>query len=239
MWSGQISALIGHEFSVLALPLVAILTLEASPSAVALMVAMANVPSVLFALFAGVVVDRFHRRSAEEQARIDDILATIRLEERYHVEHAEMWVSRLAGGPVEGRQRLAQGLESAIGEALAIFEAVPYEGSLVDDGVMPRSSEDLLTEWLDRVGTRLEEASLDWVLSAHTRAGGEMVPTSTGEIEAGPTLSVPGIEHREGSWVHVGEFAGQGGRQGRHTEDFQAVWEEMTGLYRAVPGVTW
>jgi hypothetical protein len=66
-----------------------------------------------------------------------------------------------------------------------------------------------------------------------------MVPTSSGEIEAGPTLTVPGIERRDGRWVHVGGFAGDGGRSGRHTEDFTALWEEMTGLYRAVPGATW
>jgi ring-1,2-phenylacetyl-CoA epoxidase subunit PaaC len=172
-------------------------------------------------------------------SELADLVRTIRLEERYHLEHAELWLSRLASGPVEARQRLAQGLEAAIGEALAIFEAVPGEEALVADGVLPRTSEALLAEWLDRVGTRLEETSLDWVLSAHAKAGGEMVPTSTGEIEAGPTLAVPGIELRDGRWVHVGDFAGQGGRQGRHTEDFQAVWEEMTGLYRAVPGATW
>jgi ring-1,2-phenylacetyl-CoA epoxidase subunit PaaC len=172
-------------------------------------------------------------------AELADLLRTIRLEERYHVEHGELWLERLSSGPVEGRQKLAQGLEASIGEALAIFEALPGEESLIADGVVPRSSEDLLGEWLERVGNRLEEASLDYVLSAHAPAGGEMVPTSTGEIEAGTTLSVPGIERRDGRWVHVGEFEGQGGRQGLHTEDFQAVWEEMTGLYRAVPGATW
>jgi hypothetical protein len=89
------------------------------------------------------------------------------------------------------------------------------------------------------VGTDLEGASLDWVLTEHTKAVGELVPTSSGEIETGPTLSVPGIERREEHWVHLGGFAGDGGRRGRHTEDFTALWEEMTGLYRRVPGATW
>jgi ring-1,2-phenylacetyl-CoA epoxidase subunit PaaC len=166
-------------------------------------------------------------------------LETIRLEERYHLEHARLWFRRLTDGPVEARQRFAQGLESAIGEALAIFEALPEEEALLESGVLPRSSEDLLAEWLERTGNELEEASLDWVLAAHAKAGGEMVPTSSGEIEAGPALQVPGIERRDGTWVHLGEFAGAGGRHGRHTEDFQALWEEMTGLYRAIPGATW
>jgi ring-1,2-phenylacetyl-CoA epoxidase subunit PaaC len=169
-----------------------------------------------------------------------DAVRTIRLEERYHLEHARLWFRRLANGrSLTGRERLARGLEAAIGEALAIFETLPGEEALVSEGLLPRSNEELLAEWLERLGTELEEVSLDWVLSAHAPAGGEMVPTSSGEIEAGPTLSVPGIERRDGRWVHVGAFAGAGGRQGRHTEDFTALWEDLTGLYRAVPGATW
>jgi ring-1,2-phenylacetyl-CoA epoxidase subunit PaaC len=149
------------------------------------------------------------------------------------------WFRRLAGGPVEARQRLAQGLEAALPEAMALFEEVPGEDRLAADGSMPRSSEDLLAEWLERLGKDLEETSLDWVLTAHQGAGGDLVPTSSGEIEAGPSLTVPGVERREGRWVHVGAFAGAGGRRGRHSEDFAPLWEEMTGLYRAIPGATW
>jgi ring-1,2-phenylacetyl-CoA epoxidase subunit PaaC len=176
---------------------------------------------------------------ASSFAELAAAVKTIRLEERYHLEHARQWFERLAGGPVEARQRFAQGLEAAIGEALALFETLPHEDELVSEGVLPTSNEGLLAEWLDRLGADLDGASLDWVLTAHQKAGGEMVPTSSGEIEAGSTLTVPGIERRGGRWVHVGEFAGQGGRQGRHTEDFVSLWEEMTGLYRQVPGATW
>jgi hypothetical protein len=126
-----------------------------------------------------------------------------------------------------------------VGEALALFETLPGEEQLLADGVLPRSSEDLLTDWLGVLGDALEEASLDWVLASHAKAGGEMVPTSSGEIEQGPTLTVPGIERRDGRWVHVGAFAGDGGRRGRHTEDFRVLWEEMTMLYRKIPGATW
>ena len=182
------------------------------------------------------------RLAALESSSFQELAAavkTIRLEERYHLEHAGLWFRRLAEGPVEARQRFAQGLEAAVGEALAVFETIPEERALLESGVLPHSNEDLLAEWLERVGTQLEEASLDWVLAEHAPTGGEMVPTSAGEIEAGPTLSVPGIEHRDGRWVHIGEFAGAGGRRGRHTEDFVELWEEMTGLYRAIPGARW
>jgi ring-1,2-phenylacetyl-CoA epoxidase subunit PaaC len=182
------------------------------------------------------------RLAALERSSFAELAAavkTIRLEERYHLEHAREWFSRLAEGSVEARQRLAEGLETALPEAMALFEALPEEEGLLTDGAMTVSSEAMLGEWIERVGRELEGASLDWVLSAHVRAGGEMVPTSSGEIEAGPTLTVPGIERRDGRWVHVGEFAGQGGRRGRHTEDFTSLWEDLTGLYRALPGATW
>jgi ring-1,2-phenylacetyl-CoA epoxidase subunit PaaC len=172
-------------------------------------------------------------------AELAAAVKTIRLEEKYHLDHGREWFRRLAGGPVEARQRLAQGLEAALPEAMALFEEVPGEDRLAADGSMPRSSEDLLAEWLERLGRDLEETSLDWVLTAHQGAGGDLVPTSSGEIEAGPSLTVPGVERREGRWVHVGAFAGAGGRRGRHSEDFAPLWEEMTGLYRAIPGATW
>ena len=182
------------------------------------------------------------RMRALEESSFGDLAAlirAIRLEERYHLEHANQWFERFSGGPVEARQRFAQGLEAAVGEALGLFEALPDEEALVADGVLPRSSEELLAEWLGALGERLEQASLDWVLSAHAKTGGEMVPTSSGEIEQGPALSVPGIERRDDRWVHVGAFEGTGGRHGRHTEDFAVLWEEMTELYRRIPGATW
>jgi ring-1,2-phenylacetyl-CoA epoxidase subunit PaaC len=182
------------------------------------------------------------RLAALEKSSFPELAAavrTIRLEERYHLEHANQWFRRFSQGPVEARQRFAQGLEAAVGEALALFETLPEEEQLVADGVLPRSSEDLLTEWLGELGGALEEASLDWVLASHAKAGGEMVPTSSGEIRQGPTLTVPGIERRDGRWAHVGAFAGDGGRRGRHTEDFRVLWEEMTALYRKIPGATW
>jgi ring-1,2-phenylacetyl-CoA epoxidase subunit PaaC len=182
------------------------------------------------------------RLAALEKSSFPELAAavrTIRLEERYHLEHARQWFRRFAEGPVEARQRFAQGLEAAVGEALALFETLPDEDRLVAEGVMPRSSEDLLAEWLGQLGDALEGASLDWVLASHAKAGGEMVPTSSGEIQQGPTLTVPGIERRDGRWVHVGAFMGDGGRRGRHTEDFGVLWEEMTALYRKIPGATW
>ena len=167
-----------------------------------------------------------------------ELTGVIRLEEKYHLDHARAWLQRLADGPVTARQHLAEGLEAAIGEAVALFEPLPDEAELVERGVLPTGSEEMLSEWLGRIGAELEDASLDFVLERHAPIG-EMVPTSTGEIEGGEPLSVPGVARREGRWVHEGGFIGAGGRRGRHSEDFLPLWEEMTNLYRTHEGATW
>lgn len=170
-----------------------------------------------------------------------DMVAVIRMEERYHVDHGRAWFDRLATGPsVTARQKLAEGLSAAIGEAVALFEPIPDEAELVDTGVLPRSNEDLLSQWLADLGRDLETASLDFVLEHHAPSSGEMVPTSAGEIEGEEdTFIAPGIARRDGRWVHEGGFAGAGGRHGKHSDDFEPLWEEMTNLYRSHPGATW
>ncbi len=169
-----------------------------------------------------------------------DLVGVMRLEEKYHTDHAEAWFERLARGPVTARQKFAEGLSACIGEAVALFEPLPGERGLVADGVLPKPNEELLADWLARLGEVLEEASLDFVLERHGPPTGEMVPTSAGEI-AGERedLRVPGVARREGRWVHEGEFEGAGGRHGRHSEDFMPLWEEMTKLYREHPGARW
>jgi ring-1,2-phenylacetyl-CoA epoxidase subunit PaaC len=169
-----------------------------------------------------------------------ELMAVIQLEEKYHGDHAVTWFDRLANGPsLTARERFAEGLSAAIGEAIALFEPLPEEEGLVRDGTLPVANEELLTSWLGQVGEALEGASLDYVLSRHGSMG-EMVPTGSGEIEAaGPDFTVPGILRRDGRWVHEGGFAGAGGRRGRRSEDFGPLWEEMTNLYRTFPGAKW
>jgi ring-1,2-phenylacetyl-CoA epoxidase subunit PaaC len=167
-------------------------------------------------------------------------IAVIRLEERYHLDHALAWFDRLSGGPVTARQRFADGLAAGIGEAVALFEPLPGEEALIESGVLPRSSEEVLGLWLAKLGAALEESSLDFVLERHLPPVGEMVPTSSGEIEGErEDLAVPGVVRRDGRWVHEGAFVGAGGRRGRHSDDFLPLWEEMTALYRTHPGARW
>lgn len=188
------------------------------------------------------------RLAALEASTFKDLaqaVAVIRLEEAYHLDHARAWFARLAGGPVEARSRFGAALAAAVGEAMALFEPLPGEDELIADGTLATTSDAMLATWLEGLGRDLEDAGLERVLEAPadtTAAGGEMVPTGSGEMEAkpsGPTLRVPGLERRDGRWTHVGEFEGAGGRLGRHSADFGPLWEEMTALYRAHPGAKW
>jgi len=169
-----------------------------------------------------------------------EIMKVIQLEEKYHADHAVAWFRRLADGPsLTARERFAEGLAAAMGEAIALFDPVPGEARLVSQGVLPRSSEEMLAEWLSHVGEALEGFSLDYVLARHGPVG-EMVPTGSGEIPLEASdFQVPGVVRRDGVWAHEGGFTGAGGRRGRHSVDFLPLWEEMTALYRAHPGARW
>src|SRR6266511_3496535 len=60
-----------------------------------------------------------------------ELIAVIRLEEKYHLDHAKAWFERLANGPQTARQKLAEGLVAAVGEAVELFEPLPGERDLV------------------------------------------------------------------------------------------------------------
>jgi len=186
-------------------------------------------------------LDALHSSTFKE---LVEALRVIALEERYHGDHARVWFERLSTGPVEARQRFADAMSEALPEAMAIFEPLPDEDALVADGTLPRNGEEMLGAWLEGLGADLEAVGLDAVLEAGAEpAVGEMVPTSSGASEiaepASRPLRVPGLERRDGRWVHAGEFEGSGGRHGSHSDDFPALWDEMTGLYRAHQGASW
>ncbi len=181
---------------------------------------------------------RLEALASSSWREVADLARLMGLEEAYHVDHAEAWVSRLATGPVTPRQHLVDGLEAALPEALAVFEPLEGEDELVADGILPESNEDMLGRWLAALGESLEALSLDYVLERYQPVG-EMVPTGSGEVPRAEALSVPGVARRDGRWVHEGSFVGTGGRSGRHSDDFASLWEDLTGMYRAHPGARW
>ncbi len=62
LWAGQTVSLFGSQITVLALPLLAALTLDATPAQMSLLVAAGAAPDLLVGLIAGVWVDRLRRR---------------------------------------------------------------------------------------------------------------------------------------------------------------------------------
>ena len=157
-----------------------------------------------------------------------EAVRVLRLEERYHLEHADAWFRRLAEGPVDARHRFAEALAQAYPDAVTLFEPLESEPALLADGTLPRSNEELLAAWSARVAERLASVGLERVVESGVEArAGEMIPTSTGEL---PDDAAPIAAPR----APVG-----GGRRGVHSEEFTALWEEMTGLYRAHPGARW
>jgi MFS family permease len=62
LWAGHTVSMLGSQITAVALPLVAALTLQATPAQMATLVALQYTPPALVSLFAGVLVDRVRRR---------------------------------------------------------------------------------------------------------------------------------------------------------------------------------
>lgn len=131
-----------------------------------------------------------------------DRVAKILDEERYHTEHAQSWLERLArdgsreGGTPESHERVQDTLDRLFPYALTLFEAGPYEETIVAEGFRTETLEDLRTDWLETVIPYLESLGLD-------------VPDPD---ETDPVERV--------------------GRDGRHTEHWEPLREEFTRTYR-------
>ena len=61
LWGGQTVSLFGSQVSLLAIPLTAVLVLNATALQMGILTALGTLPTLLFGLFAGVWVDRLHR----------------------------------------------------------------------------------------------------------------------------------------------------------------------------------
>ena len=65
LWTGQTVSQLGSQVTLVALPLTAILVLDATPVQVGLLTAIAFAPAAMFGLLAGVWVDRVQRRTMQ------------------------------------------------------------------------------------------------------------------------------------------------------------------------------
>jgi ring-1,2-phenylacetyl-CoA epoxidase subunit PaaC len=132
-------------------------------------------------------------------------------EEKYHLMHGDMWLNRLATLSPVSRDHLEAALVALWPDALGAFEEIQGEAGLVEDGVLPSTMEVLRTEWLGQIAPYFYNLDLPFPAEKDARSG----------------LYVSSVEPT------------YGGRQGKHTSDFQALWEEMTSVYRLDPEAVW
>ena len=129
--------------------------------------------------------------------RVEKILA----EERYHAEHAQSWLERMArdgsreGGTPESHEKTQEALDRLFPYALTIFAEGPHEETIVAEGFRTETLDDMRTEWLETVVPYLESLG----------------------------LTVPDPE--------TAEEAARTGRDGQHTEHWEPLLTEFTKTY--------
>jgi ring-1,2-phenylacetyl-CoA epoxidase subunit PaaC len=168
--------------------------------------AYAIVRQYLYDLFDSVRLASIRRSGWEPLAQA---VEKVQREEKYHLQHGELWFERLAGGDAETRARLESALQSAWPDALALFEPVEGEATLAASGLISDPSDRLRDLWLERLAPGFQ--SHDLALPAKL---------SNGHWEL---LTEP-------------EF---GGRTGSHSADWQEQWDDMTSVYRLDPAAIW
>lgn len=169
-------------------------------------------------------LETLQRSSNEDLA---NLATKMRREERYHLLHADMWVKRIAHGPVEGRTKLIDALARAYPDALGIFEPVEEESEALEQGLLTTGSDELRERFVIRIDDALDELGLPRSVKP-TDHSAEFVASSSGDL----------IEGEGGS---ADEEAGDptGGRSGRHTPGFEELWDVMTLHHREDPGARW
>ena len=83
----------------------------------------------------------------------------IKGELKYHVLHADLWVTKLGHGTEESHARMQSALNEAMPYALGLFETTPTEEQLIADGVFA-GEKALQAKWLEVITPILEKAGL-------------------------------------------------------------------------------
>lgn len=167
-----------------------------------------------------------------------EVVEKILREERYHQLHADAWFRRLAGGPVEARKEFAAAIALVLPEAAGVFENLESESEAIETGIWPSPSEDLMQSWLSEATGTIDLAGLP--LTVADTSDERMIPTSSGDLIEEPEGSKkkPSLLRVNG-WSIPADSPAFGGRYGRHSEDFGALWDDLTKTYREEPSATW
>ncbi|MFN2389903.1 MAG: 1,2-phenylacetyl-CoA epoxidase subunit PaaC [Actinomycetota bacterium] len=154
----------------------------------------------------------------------------MRREERYHLLHADTWMRRVAGGPVEGRTKLIAATSRVLHDAPGLFEPVELEDEALAHGWLAVSSGELRARFEDRTEKALDELGMPNAAGPAPNERTEFVASSSGDL-----IAADGLPEERAA---AGD-AGLGGRHGQHSPAFAALWETMTVQYQAHPGARW
>lgn len=97
---------------------------------------------------------------------IAQVAKKLRGEVKYHVMHANTWISQLSNSTEEAKERLQKSLEEALPYALGIFEPSTFEKEIVDAGIY-LGEKAIEEQWKENIAAALEDSALslpDWNL---------------------------------------------------------------------------
>ena len=161
--------------------------------------------------------------------KLAQLATKMRREERYHLIHADMWLKRVAQGPVEGRSKLAHAIGDAFDDSLGLFEDYEFESDALDQGLIGSPSSDLRQRFIDRAAAALDRLGLPTGGGSVKEESAEFVASSSGDLISS---GVTGDDED-------GRTNGSGGRRGEHTSDLEELLDVMTSTYSTNPGATW
>lgn len=172
---------------------------------------------------------RLESLEGSKHPEVAALVSKIRREERYHLIHADSWIRRVVQGPAEGRTRFVDAITDAYADALALFEPFEHEEEALREGYLPVSSAELQDRFVDQMGAALDDLGLPTSIRSRADDRAEFVASSSGDL----------IESDAGGGSDGDHEDASGGRKGRRSPEFDALWEDMTAMYRAEPGATW
>jgi ring-1,2-phenylacetyl-CoA epoxidase subunit PaaC len=172
---------------------------------------------------------RLQALEGSSNADLASLATKMRREERYHLLHADMWLKRLAHGPIEGRSKLSDALADAYPDALGLFEPIAEEEQAVKEGLITVPSLELRQRFSGSVSSSLDELDLPGAIARVPEHRAEFVASSSGDL----------IESDAQSGDTRARGESLGGRSGKHTAAFEELWTVMTKTFREVPGATW
>jgi ring-1,2-phenylacetyl-CoA epoxidase subunit PaaC len=132
-------------------------------------------------------------------------------EEKYHLMHGDTWFNRLATRSPISREHLDAALDALWPDALGVWEPLEGEAELVGEGILSATFEVMRSEWLGQIAPFFYNLDIPFPAEKDPKSG----------------LFVSPITPKHG------------GRRGQHTDDFTALWEEMTEVYRLDPSAVW